>query len=79
MATFDSMDCADSTLASDALFFMVVSLVTDSLPWDFSFTLEEEFSLDFYLSGDEYLVEVVYGSCIVSLITKGDTKGAFRD
>jgi hypothetical protein len=49
----------DSTLASDALFFMVGSLVTDSLPWDFSCTLEEEFSLDFYLSGEEYLVELV--------------------
>jgi len=38
---------------------MVVSLVTDSLPWDFSCTLEEEFSLDFYLSGEENLVELV--------------------
>ena len=49
----------DSTLASDALFFMVVSLVTDSLPCDFSCTLEEEFSLDFCLSGEENLVELV--------------------
>lgn len=80
MATFDCTECADSTLASDALFFMVVSLVTDSLPWDFSFTLEEEFSLDFYLSGEENLVELVYDSSLASLLTKGETtKGAFWD
>ena len=64
-------------MAKDALFFMVVSLVTDSLPDDLSFRFDDEFSLVFYLSGDEYLVEDDCGSYFVSLVTKGETREAF--
>ena len=56
---------------------MVVSLVTDSLPEDLSLKFDEEFSLVFYLSGDEYLVEDDCGSNFVSLVIKGDTRGIF--
>lgn len=71
---------ADSTLASDALFFMVESLVIDSLPWeDLSFWFDDEFSLVLILSGEEYRVDVEFGSCLLSFGANGETRGAFWD
>ncbi len=70
----------DSTLAREALFFIVESFVIDSLPYDdLSFLFEDEFSLVFILSGEEYRVEVEFGSGLHSFGANGETKATFWD
>jgi hypothetical protein len=65
-------------LAREALFFIVESFVIDSLPYDdLSFLFEDEFSLVFILSGEEYRVEVEFGSGLHSFGANGETKATF--